>query len=100
MTEPKPPEGGPCKPPAISFGTFALSLAQSALAEIQHAAGKDLAQARQHLDMARGSIDVLEMLECKTRGNLSEEEAQILSALLYEVRMAWLAASRSRPPGA
>jgi len=90
MSEPKPPEAGTGKPPALTFGTFVLSLAQSALAEIHHAAGKEPALIAQHLDLARGSIDLLEMLEVKTRGNLSEEEARILSALLYEVRMGWL----------
>lgn len=92
MSDPKPPTSdGPCKPPALSFGTFILSLAQAALAEIRQAQGE---QAREHLTLARGSIEALELLECKTRGNLTEEEAQLLSALLYEVRMAWLAVSK------
>jgi hypothetical protein len=96
MSDPKPPTSeGSCKPPALSFGTFILSLAQSALAEIQQARGE---AAREHLEMARGSIDVLELLECKTRGNLTEEEAELLTALLYEVRMAWLSARRSQNP--
>ncbi len=33
------------------------------------------------------------MLECKTKGNLEDDEAKLLNAMLYEVRVGYLAAT-------
>jgi len=42
------------------------------------------------LDMAKNSIDMLGMLEEKTRGNLSEAEKKHIDHILYELRMNYL----------
>ena len=42
------------------------------------------------LEMARYNIDMLETLEEKTRGNLTEEEQKVLTNTLNEVRMAYV----------
>lgn len=47
-----------------------------------------------NLPLARQNIDILEVLEHKTRGNLSEEEHQLLEGVLYEVRMRFVEASK------
>jgi hypothetical protein len=91
MTEPK--ASGPCNPPPITFATFVLSLAQAVMDQLEQA-GSSPEQAAQHLQLAQQSIDLLELLECKTKGNLDQDEAQLLSTLLYEVRMGFLAASK------
>ena len=46
---------------------------------------------------ARQMIDWLGGLEAKTRGNLSFEESDLLARVLYELRMAYVEATR--PPG-
>jgi hypothetical protein len=46
---------------------------------------------------ARQMIDWLGGLESKTRGNLSFEESDLLARVLYELRMAYVEATR--PPG-
>lgn len=38
------------------------------------------------LELARQNIDLLEMIEKKTKGNLSADEAKLLERVLYEVR--------------
>jgi hypothetical protein len=43
-----------------------------------------------NLDMARHNIDLLAMLEGKTKGNLSEAEKHLLDAALYETRMRFI----------
>jgi hypothetical protein len=43
-----------------------------------------------NLDMAKYNIDILGILEEKTKGNLTEEEKQILDAALYETRMRYV----------
>jgi len=45
------------------------------------------------LELARYNIDMLETLEEKTKGNLSEGEAKALTAALNEVRMAYVKVS-------
>ncbi len=50
------------------------------------------------LDTARHLIDVLGMLEHKTRGNLDESEQKLLQSLIYDLRVAFVDASaRARP---
>ena len=40
-------------------------------------------------------IDILAMLEEKTRGNLSAEERQLIDQVLYELRMRFVEVSRA-----
>jgi len=42
------------------------------------------------LEMAKYNIDMLETLEEKTKGNLSEEEEKVLQSTLSQVRMAYV----------
>ena len=42
------------------------------------------------LEMAKYNIDMLETLEKKTKGNLTEEEKRVLENTLNEVRMAYV----------
>ena len=78
--------------PEIDFGTFVMSLASSVLVhlgEINHpeATGKNLPLAKQ-------TIDILGMLREKSRGNLTQEEAQVLDNLLYDLRMKYVDAKK------
>lgn len=73
--------------PPVTFESFVLSLGTAtlvALGEIENPMSKkkekDLASARQH-------IDILEMLQKKTSGNLSPEETNLLNEVLYATRM-------------
>lgn len=49
------------------------------------------------LDHARLFIDTLEMLEAKTRGNLSKDEERFLKQNLMSLRMAYVDASNKAP---
>jgi len=48
-----------------------------------------------HLDLARHHIDMLTVIERKTKGNLSEEEEKLLVATLYELRNTYIQISTS-----
>jgi hypothetical protein len=78
--------------PQIDFTAFALSLGTSALYHMglvgDPVSGQPVAE--KNLALARQTIDTLEMLEVKTRGNLDAEEARMLESLLYELRMRFL----------
>jgi len=47
-------------------------------------------EAQVNLDAAKHNIDMLQVLEDKTKGNLSEEEKQFITQVLHEVRMAYV----------
>jgi len=48
------------------------------------------------LDAARHFVDLLGVLEEKTKGNLTAEEAAMLAAVAHEVRMIYLAESKGK----
>lgn len=50
------------------------------------------------LKTAKHWIDVLGMLENKTRGNLDSQEAQVLEGLLSDLRMQYVSFSNAPPP--
>lgn len=53
-----------------------------------------------NLEYARLFIDQLEMLQEKTKGNLSNEETQVLSGVLSDLRLAFVQASAGGAPAA
>ena len=74
--------------PSIDFSTFILSLSTTALDQLglvpDPKTGKAATPNRL---IARQTIDTLEMLRDKTRGNLEPEEVKLFDSLLYELRM-------------
>ena len=79
----------PCFPP-VSFITFVLSLAQSAMVLMGEAPDPDTGAYMQNLPQAKHTIDILAMLDCKTRGNLTSEEKEVLESLLCDLRMLYV----------
>jgi Domain of unknown function (DUF1844) len=80
--------------PEIDFGTFVMSLASSVLVHLGEIAHPESAAAERNLPLAKQTIDILGMLQDKTRGNLSNEEQQLLTNLLYDLRMKYVAATK------
>ncbi len=79
--------------PKIDLPTFILSLSTSALYQMGVVEGPDGEKAEApNRGLAQQTIDTLEMLRDKTRGNLDEEEAKLFDSLLYELRMRFVAA--------
>jgi hypothetical protein len=80
-------------PPPIGFENLIQQFYLSAM--IQMGAGTQEGQ-RPRVDIvgARNTIDLLGVLAEKTKGNLSAEEDQALSAILFELRMAFLELTR------
>lgn len=67
----------------MSFDIFVLSLNASALLHLGE--GGDASTG--DLPLARQTIDILAMIEEKTRGNLSGEEERLLHQILFDLRM-------------
>lgn len=79
----------------IDFTAFVFSLSTAALQHLglggQEGAGEP---AKPHLPLAKQTIDILAMLQEKTRGNLTADEEKLLGAILYDLRMRYVEASR------
>lgn len=75
----------------MDFSTFVLSLASTAMVNlgiVDAEDGNDIGEKRPpDLQAARQLIDMLGVLEEKTRGNLSEAEDKLLRSLLYDLRV-------------
>lgn len=78
--------------PKIDFSSFILSLYSSGLVQLGKVADPSTGKKTTDLPMAQHSIDMIAMLEEKTRGNLSEDEGNLLKALISELRMAYVEA--------
>ena len=80
-------ERGPM--PAASVGGLVQSLMTQVLFYLGDLAPRGT-EPQVNLDMAKYNIDVLGVLEEKTKNNLTEEEKQLLDAALYETRMRYV----------
>ena len=81
--------------PKVDFSTLVLSLGTTALYQlgVVQGPGKGEAVPADPL-VAQQTIDTLEMLREKTRGNLDDEERKLIDSLLYELRMRFVEVSR------
>jgi len=76
--------------PKIDFSTFVLSINSSALVQLGLIEDPASGQKTKNLALAKQTIDLLVMLEDKTRGNLTSDEENMLKNLLYELRMLYV----------
>jgi hypothetical protein len=84
--------------PEVTFLGFVLSLAHTAAFHFGDVADPVTGQQGEvNLSAAQQIIDILALLEEKTRGNLTAEERQVLEQLVYELRMRFVEATRSAP---
>ena len=82
--------------PGIDFSTLVLSLATSAMVHLGLVPESDGGPIEKNLPLAHQTIDTLEMLQEKTRGNLTDDETKLLQSVLYELRMSFVKA-RGKP---
>ncbi|MCC7418123.1 MAG: DUF1844 domain-containing protein [Acidobacteria bacterium] len=81
--------------PSLDFTAFVLSLASTAAIHFgdlpDPVSGEPLPA---NLEGASQMIEILGLLEAKTRGNLTAEERQVLEQVLYELRLRFVEAAR------
>lgn len=73
--------------PGIDFSTFILSLSHSAVLHLGEAPHPETNQIEQNLTLARQTIDLLGLLEDKTKGNLTGDEERLLTQVLFDLRL-------------
>ena len=84
----------------VDFATHILSLASSAFVALGTVPAPSGETEETDLETARYLIDVLGMLEDKTKGNLDDAETKLLQSLVYDLRVAFVdaqAAARRKP---
>ena len=103
--EPAPPPPAPAEPPPaearkertmppVDFGTFVLSLGSSAIMHLGEFEHPESGKVEKDLGMAKHTIDLLSMLQAKTKGNLTAQEDKLLESLLYDLRIRFVSASK------
>ena len=79
--------------PNINFASFILSLAATAAVHFGDRLEPGASEPGPvDLQAASQMIDILALLEEKTRGNLTPEERQLLDTILYELRLRFIEA--------
>jgi hypothetical protein len=79
----------------VDFATHVLSLASTVLIAIGKMPAPDGQPHPVDLETARHLIDVLAMLEKKTKGNLEEAETKLIQSLIYDLRVAYVDAQKA-----
>lgn len=76
--------------PEINFATFIFSLNHSVLVHLGVMDDPSTGKKVKNLPLAKQTIDILGMLEEKTKGNLTEDEEKMLKNILYDLRMIYI----------
>lgn len=79
--------------PEINFSSFLLSLSSSTLLHLGEIADPQSGEKMKDLVLAKQSIDIINLLKDKTKGNLTQEEEKLLEHLLYDLRMRFVKAN-------
>jgi hypothetical protein len=91
------PAGSPTDIPAASIELLVSSLATQALIDLGQLPNPADNKYSLQLDLAKHNIDMLSVLEQKTKGNLTTNEAKMLDDVLHQLRMAYVTLSGGPP---
>jgi hypothetical protein len=82
--------------PPLDFSGFVLSLASSAMVNLGQVPGPEGGDGAGTSDLpaAKQMIEILALLEEKTRGNLEATEEKLLKSLLYDLRVQYVDAEK------
>ena len=80
--------------PEINFVTFILSMSASAMLHMGQVPNPETGKSEKNLPLAKQSINIIEMLKEKTKGNLTTDESKLLESVLYDLRMNYVQATK------
>ena len=89
----EPHEAGP----PVTFSSFVFSLGTSALMLMGESLDPQQPSVPVNLPQAKEIVDILSMLEEKTKGNLSSDESSVIGDMLYTLRMKYVGLTSSTP---
>ncbi|MGP8153312.1 MAG: DUF1844 domain-containing protein [Smithella sp.] len=76
--------------PPVNFTNFVLSLSTSALFHFGDFPDSEGGETQKNLPAAKQTIDILDMLNEKTKGNLNTNENNLIQGVLYELKMRYV----------
>ncbi|HAH21400.1 MAG: hypothetical protein A2Y00_03995 [Omnitrophica WOR_2 bacterium GWF2_43_52] len=76
--------------PEASFSFFVTTLAMQATIALGDVPEPQTNKSQENLPQAKFIVDTLGMLQEKTKGNLTQEEAALIEGVLYELRMSYV----------
>jgi hypothetical protein len=76
--------------PGMNFASFIISLNTSALIHLGLLPDPAGGQVEKQVELARQTIDLLDILKEKTQGNLSKDESDLLDNVLFDLRIKFL----------
>jgi hypothetical protein len=79
--------------PEVNFNSLIFSLSSSALFHLGEIADPQTGEKKKDLPLAKHAIDTIDMLEEKTKGNLTEEEAGFVQNVLTDLRWRYIKAA-------
>jgi hypothetical protein len=82
--------------PEINFSTFVISLSTQALMHLGEIANPLSGQEERDVSVAKQMIDIVGMLQEKTRGNLTEGETKLIEDILFDLRMRYVEAVKKK----
>jgi hypothetical protein len=83
--------------PNVDFATFILSLSHNALMYLGEAPNPETGGGvEKNLPLARQAIDLIAMLEDKTKGNLTGDEERLIGQILFDLRMRFVEQSKPK----
>ena len=88
------PKEEPQTPPQdfeLNFSTFVLSLTSSAFYHLGDIPDPLTGKKEENLPAVKQTIDILIMLQEKTKNNLDADEAKLMEQLIYELQMKYVA---------
>ncbi len=80
-------------PPPFDFSSFVLSLSTSALVNMGLIESPVTGKTEKELASAQQTIDLIALLQEKTKGNLTGDESRLMEDVLHELRLLYLKAS-------
>ena len=82
--------------PGIDFSTFILSLSHSVLVHLGDAPPLDGNKPKGNLPLARQTIDLLAILQEKTKNNLTGAEERLLDQALFDLRLRFVEVAKTK----
>ena len=78
----------------VDFPTFIMSLSSSAFYHLGDMPDPTTGKKELNLPAVQQTIDMLNMLKGKTKGNLKEDESKLLEQLIYELQVKYVTKSK------
>lgn len=88
-------DAGRCVMPEVTFASFVLSLNTSALFHMGELPHPETGEKMVDAALAKHTIDTLGMMAEKTKGNLETDESELLTRVLYELKMKFVRLPRT-----